>query len=338
MKLSRKILIASLVPFLVIIGMYHFLSSEAFSSHLVAIFQQQADNSLSQLEEDIRQFLLKREYELRLLAFISPPYQSRPEASRIALRGLLQNVESFFRISAINVNGREWLRVTKFPTARHEQDLLNLFGSPIYQRPMLELAPFLGNIKRYEDFPLPVIDISLPVKDRETGEISGILWAEVSFQGIQTLLERYLPPWGKIQLMRMENGEVLVQADDTKADYTALEKEVQEEVLHSSAEEGSLEKSRNGLQATFFYRKFQVNDLPFLLLYYQPNETIYFLADRLTTYNIYVILAGIAIFILTSFLLIRIITTPLATITGRISELGRKYRPRGGKGQPDPLR
>jgi PAS domain S-box-containing protein len=335
MKLSRKILIASLVPFLVIIGMYHFLSSEAFSRHLVAIFRQQAGNSLAQAEEDIRQFLLKREHELKLLAFISPPDQKRPMASRIALHGMMQNVESFFRLSAINVNGREWLRVNKFPPARHEQDLLNLFGSPIYQRPMLELAPYYGNIKRYDDFPLPVIDISLPIKDRESGEISGILWAEVSFQGIQTLLERYVPAQGKIELIRMENGEVLVQADDTKIDFIALEKEVVQAVRQKSAEEGSMEKSRAGRKATFFYRKFLVNDLPFLLLYYQPNERIYFLADRLTTYNIYVILAGIVIFILTSFLLIRIITTPLAAITNRISDLGRKYRPRDGKDQPD---
>ena len=335
MKLSRKILIASLVPFLVIIGMYHYLSSEAFSSHLVTIFRQQADTSLSQVEEDIRQFLLKREYELKLLTSISPPDQKRPVVSRIALRSLLQNVESFFRLSAINVNGREWLRVNKFPTAHAEQDMLNLFGSPVYQRPMLELAPFYGNINRNEDFSLPTIDISLPFKDRESGEISGIIWAKVSFQGIQTLLERYLPARGKIQLIRMENGDVLAQADDTKVDFTALESEVVQEVMQNSEEEGSLEKSRAGRKATFFYRKFMINDLPFVLLYYQPNETIYFLADRLTAYNIYLILAGVFIFILTSFLLIRIITTPLAVITGRISALGRKYQPRGGTEQPD---
>jgi len=335
MKLSRKILIASLFPFLAIIGMYHYLSSEAFSNHLGAIFRQQAGNSLAQVEEDMRQYLLKREYDLKLMTLISPPDQERPVASRIALRGLLQHVESFFRISAINVNGREWLRINKFPTAHHEPDLLNLFDSPIYQRPMLELTPFYGNIKRYEDFPLPMIDISLPVKDRASGEISGIIWAEISFQGIQTLLERYLPVRGKIQLIRLENNEVLVQADDTKTDFAALENEVRQEVMQNSEEEGSLEKSRSGQKATFFFRKFIVNDLPLLLLYYQPNDRIYFLADRLTAYNIYLVLSGVVIFILTSFLLIRIITTPLVAITGRISDLGRKYRPRKGKDQPD---
>ena len=253
------------------------------------------------------------------------------------MRSLLQNVESFFRLSAINVSGREWLRVNKFPTARDEQDLLNLFGSPIYQRPMLELGPFLGNIKRYDDFPLPLIDISLPVKDRKSGEISGIIWAELSFQGIQTLLERYLPAQGKILLIRVENGEVLMQADDTKIDFTTLETEVLQEVMRNSNDQGSLEKSRAGRTATFFYRKFVVKDLPFLLLYYQPNETIYFLADRLTAYNIYVILVGIVIFILTSFLLIRLIITPLSSITGLISDLGQQYRPKkGGEEQAEP--
>ena len=336
MKLSKKILIASIFPFLAIIGLYHFLSTGAFSKHLVEIFQQQANNSLTQIEEDIRHFFLGKEYELKLLTFISPPDQQQPVASRIALHSLLQNVESIFRISAINVRGREWLRINKFPSSAEEQDLFNLFGSQIYQRPMLELAPFLGNIERYEDFPLPLIDISLPVKDRKSGEISGIIWAKISFQGIQTLLERYLPPRGKILLIRMENGEVLLQADDTKVDYTILQTEVLQEVIRSSNDQGSLEKSLADRAATFFYRKFIVNDLPFLLLYYQPNERIYFLADLLTAYNINVILAGIFIFILTSFLLIRIIITPLSSITDLISDLGRKYRPKGGEEQAEP--
>ena len=75
MKLSRKILLASIVPFLAIITMYHFLSTGAFSSHQVEIFQQQAASSLSQIEEDIRLFFLTSEYELRQLAVINPPDQ-----------------------------------------------------------------------------------------------------------------------------------------------------------------------------------------------------------------------------------------------------------------------
>jgi PAS domain S-box-containing protein len=331
MKLSKKILIASIVPFLAIIVLYHFLSTGAFSKHLVEIFQQQANNSLTQIEEDIRLFFLEKEYELKLLTFISPPDQQQPVASRIALHSLLQNVESIFRISAINVRGREWLRINKFPSSAEEQALFNLFGSQIYQRPMLELAPFLGNIERYEDFPLPLIDLSLPVKERKSGEISGIIWAKISFQGIQTLLERYLPSRGKILLIRMENGEVLLQADDTKADYTILQTEVLQEIIRNNNDRGSFEKSLADRAATFFYRKFMVNDLPFLLVYYQPNEKIYFLADRLTTYNVFVILAGIVIFVLTSFLLIRIIITPLSSITDLISDLGQQYRSKGGE-------
>ena len=255
----------------------------AFSSHLEEIFRQQAASSLSQTEEDIRRFFLNREYDLRQLANIAPPDQQQPSSTRIAMRGLLHNVESLFRLSAITVSGREWLRVNKFPTGRDEQKTRNLFGSKLYQRPMSELVPFLGNIKRSDDFPLPLVDMALPVKDRRSGQVCGILWAEISFQGIQTLLERYLPTRGKILLVRMENSEILLQADDTREDYTGLEADVLRQVIQTDNDQGSLEKSGVGRTATFFYRKFVVHELPFLLLYYQPNETIYFLADRLAT-------------------------------------------------------
>ncbi|MDH3394001.1 MAG: ATP-binding protein, partial [Desulfobulbaceae bacterium] len=52
---------------------------------------------------------------------------------------------------------------------------------------------------------------------------------------------------------------------------------------------------------------------------------IYYLADRLKTYNIYLTLAGILLFVLASFFLLRIIIKPLTRLTATIDDLGRKY-------------
>lgn len=237
MKLSTKILIASLLPFLAIIGLYDYMSTGFFSSHLANIFRQQADNRLSQTEDDIRLFLLNSESQLKLLAAVNPPEEQRPTAAGIALGDLLQ---------------------------------------------------------------------------------------------------RSLPDRGKVMLINSENCEILAQADGTKTDFTGLETEVIEAVLRNNEEHGWLERGGAGRDATFIYRKFVVNDLGFLLLYYQPNDAIYFLVNRLEVYNIYVALAGIALFVLISFLLIRIIITPLVTVTGRISALGRQYRPQDNNGQYEP--
>jgi len=331
MKLSRKILAASLLPFLTIIGIYHILSSNSFTSHLVHIFRQQADASLSRAEDDLRFFLLNNEYQLKLLATIRPPNQQRPVASRVALRGLLNNIESFFQISAINTNGKEWLRVTKFPTLKDDQGPLNLFNSPVYQQPLLNKAPYLGTITREDNFPLPFINLSVPVKDYRSGRVSGIIWVKISFQGIQTLLERYLPVRGKIMLVGPDNGEVLAQADDTRIDFKAAEKEVIQEVLQNNKKRGWLEKRRANSKATFIYRKITLNDLDFILLYYQPNNTIYFLADQLKVFNFYTMLGGIVLFFLTSFILVRLIITPLSKLTDQINGLGHRYRPREEK-------
>ncbi len=325
MKLSVKILAASLLPFLVIIGLYHFLSTDTFSRHMGEMFKQQATGKLLQAEEDIRQFLLISESHLKLLATISPPNQQHPVATRVALAGILQNEESLFGISAVNVRGQEWLRINKFTGTHETTKLTNLFSSPIYQHPMLELRTFLGNITREQGFPLPLLDISIPVKKKESGKISGIIWARLSFQEIQTILERFLPVKGKLMLVKVPSGEILVQADDTRDDFTLLEGEALQKVLSNiDSTEGILGESFDS-QLSCGYRKFTVDGLSFAMLYFQPNTTIYYLADQLKTYNFYLTLAGVTLFALASFLLIRVIINPLTSLTTMIDDLGLKY-------------
>jgi PAS domain S-box-containing protein len=326
MKLSSKILTASLLPFLAIVGMYHLLSSSAFSDHLGDTFHQQADNQLNRAESEIRFFFINNESHLYLLGAISPPDQQKPDATRLALRGLLQNVVNFFQISAINRTGSEWLRINKFPTGREKTESLNLFSSPVYQYPMLELSTYFGEITWEKDYPLPFQDIAVPFKDRSNRQVAGIIRARLSFQGIQDLLEHYLPARGKIMLVRPDTSEVLAQADDTRTDYRSQEQEVLGVLKQTSKEHGWLKMDQNGHGATFIYRKFIINDRAFLLLYYQPNDTIYFLTNRLEIYNSILTLAGLAFFLLTSFFLIKLITTPLTTLSKRISSLSRLYQ------------
>ena len=328
MNLSVKILAASLLPFLVIIGLYHYLSTEAFSHHMGDMFRQQAAAKLLQAEEDIREFLFISESHLKLMATISPPNQQRPLESKVAMAGILQNEESFFRISAVNVRGQEWLRINKFPDVHAKQKLLNLFSSPIYQHPMLEATAFRGNFSRDEGLPLPMVDISIPVKERRSGEISGILWARISLQGVQTILERFLPNRGKLMLVQVSNGETLVQADDTKRDFTEFEAKALQKVLRNNISQDDLLGGEIAHELSYGYRKFVLDNQKFVLLYFQPNETIYYLANQLRTYNIYLTLAGIVIFVMASFLLIKRIINPLTNLTAMIGDLGEKYRSR----------
>lgn len=325
MKLSVKILSASLLPFLVIIGFYHFLTTETFSRHMDDMFRQQAVAKMLQAEEDIQQFMHISESHLKLLAAISPPTEQNPIAAKMALANLLQTEESFFRISAVNIRGQEWLRINKFPTAHEDEELENLFSSPLYQQPMLELTTFWGNVSWQQGYPLPMLDITIPVKQKLTGKISGILWGRLSLQGVQTILERFLPVNGKLMLVHVSSGKTLVKADDTKHNFTKLEAKALQEVLHREGSMGILENDGDKGLLSCGYRKFSVDDMEFVLLYFQPNETIYYLADRLKIYNLYVTLAGILLFTMASFLLIGRIINPLTSLTAMIGDLGRKY-------------
>ncbi|MDH5297977.1 MAG: ATP-binding protein, partial [Desulfobulbaceae bacterium] len=186
--------------------------------------------------------------------------------------------------------------------------------------------PFFGNIHWQEGFDLPFLDISVPVRDKMRGNIAGIIWAQLSFQDIQSLLENHLPERGKIMLFLAGDPKPLAVASDTASDFSALEKEVVHAALSGHEECGWFAKNGNDLGATFTYRKFTINDLSFLLLYYQPDDTIYFLTNRLKHHTLYLALAGIALFILANILLVKLITTPLVNLTSRINDLGRKYR------------
>lgn len=336
MKLNGKIFLSTLLPFLVIISLFHFLSVRGFSYHLVSLFQDQAENWLTQLDAEIRAFFLAQEKQLQLYTFINPPDQTHPNKTRIALETLLHNEDAFFQVAAINPHGIEWLHLEKFPTGEEESAPANVFSSPIYQFPMLTLSPYLGNVTWNKKYPLPLIDLSVPVRDKMTGSVAGLLSAQLSFQEIQTILERYLPAHGKVLLARADTGEILAQADDTRKDYSTLEKEALTDVQQQHEENGLFVKKNSSLDASFAFRKMSLKNISFLLLYYQPNEAIYFLTDRLKQYNILLFLSGVALFILSSFGLIRRITFPLHSITEQIAALGRKYHPESLSGQQGP--
>ncbi len=326
MKLSLRILFATLLPFLGIIGAYHFLGTKAFDRHLSENYRQLADNRLMQAEIDINDFFYANQVQLGRLAILTPPDQNRPIVSENIMRGLLQNEESFFSLAAINAEGRVWLQVDKFHVPDVAAELQNLFNDPIFQTPMAEGAPFLGRIFRLQEFPLPFIDISVPVKDKSSGSVSGIIWAQLSFQGIQAILERYIPQQGKLILLSQTTGDILVTADDTQMDFSVFNDEVFNEILKKQAKKGWLGKNGKSGEVNFVFRKFSVSNHDFLLLYYQPNETIFFLANRLKVYTLYAFLAGTVLFAFASFLLIRKIINPLAVLTKKISDLSQRYR------------
>ena len=322
MKLSGKIFIASLLPFLVIATAYHYLATDLFSGYLSDNYRQQASSQMQHLEEMLITFLEDSQNELQVLARIEAPDQKHPDQTRRAFNSFLYHDDSLVRISAISNNGREWLQLSKYPFSTGSDTPKSLFYSPVYQMPLLKMAAYLDYSRIEPDFALPFFDLSIPFKNRQTGELSGVLWLKIYPQPLQDILENSLPIAGKIMLLRSENSEVILQADDTKNDFASSEQQIISKIAGNSQTNGWLESK----QATFLYRKFIHNGLGMTLVYYQPHENIYYLADRLKTYNLRVLLVGVGLFILTSFILIRMTILPLTMITEQITKLSHRYR------------
>jgi signal transduction histidine kinase len=330
LKLSGKIFMASLLPFLVIATAYHYLATSLFSDYLIDNYRQQVSNRLYHIEEDILHFLGEDERELRTLLKREPPDPKNPDQTRRTLNNFLYHDDSLVLVSAITTNGREWLRLSKFPDSTNSDNPKNLFYDPVYQKPMLEMEPYFDFLKIGPDFALPFFDLSIPFKNRQTGRISGVLWLRTYSQPAQDILENYLPTSGKIMLIRSENGEVILQADDTRQDFASSERQAIRKIANDNRANGWLESD----QATFLYRKFAFNGLGMTLIYYQPHKNIYYLADRLRTYNLRVALIGVGLFILASFILIKITISPLTRITEQITKLSYRYR-LAGAGQDE---
>ncbi len=324
MKLASKVFMASLLPFLGIAVAYHYLATSLFSNHLTELYRQEAGKELRQTERDFRHFLTESETELRLMARSNFVDQTRPEQTRRTLNNFLYHDAAFAEISAITNNGREWLRVSKYQDLREsDNNPKSLFYEPRYQKPLLQLEPYFAFSKKYPDFALPFMEMSVPVKNRQTGGVAGVLWLKIYSQPVQDILEDSLPAMGKIMLISSESGEVILQADDTRQDFSGSENLSIKKIKESNRVNGWLEMEND--RNTYLYRKFIYNGLSMNLVYFQPHQKIYFLADQLKTYNLRVAMLGIVLFILASFILIRITISPLAGITAQIIELGRRY-------------
>ncbi len=324
MRLSFKILTASLIPFLVIFGLYHYLSTGAFTHYLINISQKQAHNKLYQAEEEIRSFFLNRISQLKLLISLTPPDELNPNTTNSHFRSLLMSEESLFRISALNKNATEWLRINKFSTTEEDQ-LHNYFYDEFYQQLMLKQINIWFDVKWRKDYSLPFLDIVLPVKNNQTGNISGFVRAEFSFQGMQSIMERYVPNQGKVILINALNNNFLSQASENTKDFSNLENELIQEIIQKEKINGWQEKGVGSQTITVTYRKFNFSKGKFLLIYYQPNNAIYYLSNWLKSYNIYVIIIGILLFLVVNFFLIGLITKPLTALTGKIAKLSKKY-------------
>ncbi len=336
MRLSYKIFGGSLLPFLAVIVLYHLLSARAFNGYLGELFRQKANSSLSHAEDDIRATLRHSKAQIKLLAALTPPDRRHPADTGVHFHVLLSSDEALFRLAALDAKGNQWLAVDKFPVPERNTGPRNFFSSPLYQRPMLALTTFFGNIGRYGNFPLPFIDISVPTRDHTTNDVNGVIWAKLSFQVIQSILEHHLPRDGKIMLIGADDNITLAQADDTKLDFSPLEQSARKKILAATDNHGWLHQGEADRRATFLYRRFVVNGFAFLLLYYQPDSSIYFLSHRLTEFNLYLTLAGIALFILSNSLLVRLIIRPLRGLTRSLGDLSRSYRSKGSDSQPPP--
>ncbi len=335
MKLASKVFMASLLPFLGIAVAYHYLSTSLFSNHLTELYRQEAGKELRQTEKDFLHFLTESETELRLMARSKFIDQTRPEQTRQNLNNFLYHDAAFTEISAITTNGREWLRASKYQDLRESNPpRQSLFYEPLYQKPLLQMEPYFAYSKNDPDFALPFLDLSVPLKNRQTGGVAGVLWLRIYSQPVQDILEDSLPAMGKIMLINSESGEVILQADDTRQDFSGSVKKIIERIKKSTMVNGWLEMESD--RDTFLYRKFSYNGLGMTLVYFQPHQKIYFLADQLKTYNLRVAMLGIILFILASFILIRITISPLAGITAQIIELGRRYsREKDGTAQAE---
>nr|MBF0221169.1 hypothetical protein [Desulfobulbaceae bacterium] len=325
MKLSTQILTASLLPFIFITSSYYYLTGHTFREHINNLYLSRTETELIQIEKNFRSFISDMEAHLKFFAAIQPPDESQASRTRISFTHLLQGSESIFQVSAINTNGREWLRVEQFPSETGNK-LLNLFTSPIYLQPMLNLSFYIDKISFSTNFPIPFIDISLPIKVLRTGELSGVLWAKVSFQVVQGFLEQFIPDQGKILLLDGASGNTLVKADATEKEFLSVEQLMIKDIINNKELIGVSKSTQTGFEATFVFRKFTIKDLNFVLVYYQPDDQIYYLANRLDFNTKIFLLAGLFLFYISSFLLIKKIIRPLTKVTESLSRLKEQYK------------
>jgi len=329
MKLSNKIQVATFLPFFVIIATYHLYSASAFSEHFRALYRSQTRERLYQAEKDIIHYFQNIESELYLLTTVVPWDEENSPECIVPMHSLLDHVGELLHLSVLNSEGREWKRVEKYPTNKLPVSLGDYTNSDIYNMPMEKHISFWGNIDWFPNDRFPLIDVSVPISSRSGDQLAGVLWGRLSFRGIVPLLKRYISEEVKIVLIS-ESAGVLVGSDDEITNYFRVQLSEFKAVDLMTEKYGWLDKQHDRKDTTLIYSKFSYGNLDYILIYSQPEEVIGLLTDKLRSFNMILVTFGVILFAVSSFFIIKTVTTPLVTLTGQITELRGKYRPKAG--------
>lgn len=322
MKILYKLLIAIILPFL-LINLFVFLTTTYFSnSYLAKTFSDKTLTDMVYLERYVKQYFHEIESSLSLLTRLTPPNPKNIQESKMIMDVYLNRLPEVHRVSAIDLTGEEWIRLNKFNTEEIDKEFLSLFYSPIYKVPMLQNKIYLGEINSIDYSDENLMDISLPIKNLETGKTSGVIWIKLSFQNIYDLLEQSLPVQGKIMLIY--KGEVLVEADSSSV-YQWNDSELIKKIKSLEDKTGTIEFEQNGKKTTLSFRTFNIDDKHFKLLLVQPNEIIYSLVRTLQYKNFIIIGIGILSFIIFMTGIIHMLTKPLVQLIKQMNDLSHKY-------------
>ncbi len=325
MKLFPKILLAALLPFIFIVLLNTFLSGEVIDEFSSTQFREDSESRLTNTEESLKRSLARIEEQLQLLSAIGALNNDNLPQSEVALQSLLFMNKAMVNISVINSRGEEWLRADKYPNTAQMELRHSYLTHPLFEKPTQTGKSYFGETRRYRDFPLPVATLSIPFRSQATGQTDGIIKALISLQPLQTLLESHLGQTSKIMLIETHKDAALLHADDTRDNYSSTEQSMVKRIRYSAKNAGVMEAEDGEGGVTFFWRKFNLYDEEFTLIYYQPNEASSQLGHMVQKYNLIFIPGGILIYLIFSLPLIRSIVTPLQTVTAKIRHMAEQY-------------
>ncbi len=145
----------------------------------------------SQLSQRVAQqvgyFIGQTENEMRLLTHMEDLLALSPEEQQSALEKLWAHNDSLQELTLTNRQGDELTRISRLKTVS-EQDLQNRYGEAAFQQPLLLESTYYSNVKFNEETGEPLMTISIPLIDLQTGFGSGTMIADIRFKDVWELI------------------------------------------------------------------------------------------------------------------------------------------------------
>lgn len=323
MSLSYKILISVIVPIL-LLSLFIFVGTSAVSNdYLFETFKEKHLNELTLVEEKMNKRLNEIADMMSVIVEITQLTKQNISSSKEILKTFIKRLPEIEQISIIDIMGKELLCVDKVRVGHIKKNLKQVSDLKLFKYPLANKKRFIGDFTPDGEYVSPVIDISIPIMDKNKNVI-GVLWAVLAVSNFYNMMEHYIPDEGAFFLADMDAKELIVRLkrpQNLTVNYIRIINLLEQ----IGRQKGAFSTGIAEIPYTVIYKIMNFNGTNLGLILLESDKTLYAFQHSLMNRHLSIILPGLFFIIIFIVWRIKQLIKPLIKLIKDVDILTNKY-------------